>query len=86
MLLIIILIEIKNIYELIDGQYFLPVKSTVEYFVKDARFSKWVQKDLKTIMNNSHTLDTRNEMIKGQITILYNENKIYRGLNDAIFN
>ena len=47
------IMEINNIYDFVDGSYFLPIRSTVEYFVKDARISKWLKKDIGTIIGLS---------------------------------
>ena len=51
------IMEINNIYDFVDGSYFLPIRSTVEYFVKDARISKWLKKDIGTIIGNQQSID-----------------------------
>ena len=35
------IMQINNEYGFVDGDHFLPVRSTVEYFVKDASISQW---------------------------------------------
>ena len=79
------IIEIRNIYGLVDGNHYLPIESTVEYFVKDARFSKWIKKDIGTIMDNEIALNNRNDMVKGKISVFYDKYKVNRGLKDKIF-
>ena len=79
------IMEINNIYDFVDRNYFLPVKSTVEYFVKDARISKWLKKDIGTIVGNQESIDIKSDMVRGQITVIYNKYKVNRGINDSIF-
>ena len=55
--------EINNIYDFVDGSYFLPIRSTVEYFVKDARISKWLKKDIGTIIGNQQSIDPVSDMV-----------------------
>ena len=51
------IMEINNIYDFVDGSYFLPIRSTVEYFVKDARISKWLKKDIGCLLYTSDAAD-----------------------------
>ena len=57
------IMEINNIYDFVDGSYFLPIRSTVEYFVKDARISKWLKKDIGTIIGNQQSIDPVSDMV-----------------------
>ena len=79
------IMEINNIYDFVDGNYFLQVKSTVEYYVKDARISKWLKKDIGTIVGNQESINIKSDMVRGQITVIYNKYKVNRGINDSIF-
>ena len=79
------IMKINNIYDFVDGNYFLPVKSTVEYFVKDARISKWLKKDIGTIVGNQESINIKSDMVRGEITVIYNKYKVNRGINDSIF-
>ena len=79
------IMKINNMYDFVDGNYFLPVKSTVEYFVKDARISKWLKKDIGTIVGNQESIDIKSDMVRGEITVIYNKYKVNRGINDSIF-
>ena len=79
------IMEINNMYDFVDGNYFLPVKSTVEYIVKDARISKWLKKDIGKIVGNQESIDIKSDMVRGQITVIYNKYKVNRGINDSIF-
>ena len=76
------IMEINNIYDFVDGNYFLPVKSTVEYFVKDARISKWLKKDIGTIVGNQESINIKSDMVRGEITVIYNKYNVSRGIND----
>ena len=79
------IMEINNIYDFVDGSYFLPIRSTVEYFVKDARISKWLKKDIGTIIGNQQSIDPGSDMVKGEISVKYDKYKVNRGINDSIF-
>ena len=79
------IMEINNIYDFVDGSYFLPIRSTVEYFVKDARISKWLKKDIGTIVGNQESINIKSDMVRGEITVIYNKYKVNRGINDSIF-
>ena len=79
------IMEINNIYDFVDGSYFLPIRSTVEYFVKDARISKWLKKDIGTIIGNQQSIDPVSDMVRGEISVTYDKYKVNRGINDSIF-
>ena len=79
------IMEINNIYDFVDGSYFLPIRSTVEYFVKDARISKWLKKDIGTIIGNQQSIDPVSDMGRGEISVTYDKYKVNRGINDSIF-
>jgi hypothetical protein len=79
------IMQINNEYDFVDGEYFLPVKSTVEYFVKDARISKWLKKDIGSFIGNQQTIDLKDDMVKGKITVLYTNYRVNRGIDDSIF-
>ena len=44
------IMEIHNKYGLVNNKYFLPIESKVEYFVKDARFTKWIKKERRIFL------------------------------------
>ena len=79
------IMQINNEYDFVDGEYFLPVKSTVEYFVKDARISKWLKKDIGSFIGNQQKIDLKDDMVKGKITVLYTNYRVNRGIDDSIF-
>ena len=79
------IMQINNEYDFVDGDYFLPVRSTVEYFVKDARISKWLKKDIGSLIGNQQKMDIQGDMVKGKITVLYNKYKVNKGIDDSIF-
>ena len=79
------IMEINNIYDFVDGCYFLPIRSTVEYFVKDALISKWLKKDIGTIIGNQQSIDPVSDMVRGEISVTYDKYKVNRGINDSIF-
>ena len=51
------IMEINNFYDVVDDSFYMPIRSTVEYYVKDARLSKWINKDIGTIMGNNHNMN-----------------------------
>ena len=79
------IMQINNEYDFVDGNHFLPVRSTVEYFVKDARISKWLKKDIGSFIGNQQKMDIQDDMVKGKITVLYNKYKVNRGIDESVF-
>ena len=79
------IMQINNEYGFVDGDHFLPVRSTVEYFVKDARISKWLKKDIGSLIGNQQKTDIQDDMVKGKITVLYNKYKVNRGIDESVF-
>lgn len=80
------IMEINNTYDLVSGSYYMPVKSTVEYFVKDARLTKWIKKDIGAIMGNQKNMNIEDDMVRGIISVEYSKYKINKGIEDSIFN
>ena len=79
------IMQINNEYGFVDGDHFLPVMSTVEYFVKDARISKWLKKDIGSFIGNQQKTDIQDDMVKGKITVLYNKYKVNKGIDESVF-
>ena len=77
------LVEIINYYEKFD-KYMMPSHSTVQYFVKDAKLSKWLKKDISSIVGQN-PLRTKNDMVEGMISIKFNNYKINHEINNKIF-
>ena len=46
--------KINNNYDIVDGDYYLPVTSTVEYYIKDAKLSKSDINGVKLVINVSN--------------------------------
>ena len=79
------IMQINNEYGFVDGDHFLRVRSTVEYFVKDARISKWLKKDIGCFSGNQQKTDIQDDMVKGKITVLYNKYKVNKGIDESVF-
>ena len=79
------IMEINNFYDIVDDSFYMPIRSTVEYYVKDARLSKWINKDIGTIMGNNHTMNIESDMVKGLISVNYAKYRVNRGIKDSIF-
>ena len=79
------IMQINNEYGFVDGDHFLPVRSTVEYFVKDARISKWLKKDIGSFIGNQQKTDIQDDMVKGKISVLYNKYKVNKGIDESVF-
>lgn len=79
------IMEINNFYDVVDDSFYMPIRSTVEYYVKDARLSKWINKDIGTIMGNNHNMNIESDMVKGLISVNYAKYKVNRGIKDSIF-
>ena len=78
------LFEITNNYRLYENQYYLPYKSKVEYFIKDARLAGWLKKDMKGLIIPNKKLES-SDVIRGVITVNYLNYKINIDLPDRIF-
>tara|TARA_B100000427_G_C15397107_1_gene545986 strand:- start:155 stop:901 length:747 start_codon:yes stop_codon:yes gene_type:complete len=79
------LIEINNKYELIKNTYFMPIESKVEYYVKDARLTKWINRDLNVVMGSEKNFEFNNDIVKGFIQVQYFNYRINKGIDDKIF-
>ena len=79
------IMEINNFYDIVDDSFYMPIRSTVEYYVKDARLSKWINKDIGTIMGNNHNMNVESDMVKGLISVNYAKYRVNRGIKDSIF-
>ena len=80
------IMQIKNKYNQVDDNYFLPTTSTVEYFIKDAKLSKWLNKDISTVIGKDQNLKAQNnDLVEGNIKINYNKYKVNRGIPDKVF-
>ena len=79
------IMEINNFYDFVDDSFYMPVRSTVEYYVKDARLSKWINKDIGTIMGKNHNMDIESDMVKGLISVSYAKYRVNQGIKDSIF-
>jgi len=79
------IMEINNFYDVVDDSFYMPIRSTVEYYVKDARLSKWINKDIGTIMGNNHKMNIESDMVKGLISVNYAKYRVNRGIKDSIF-
>ena len=40
------LVEITNKYQSVNDDFIMPSSSTVQYFIKDAKLSGWLKKDI----------------------------------------
>ena len=77
------IMEIENEFDFVDKDFYLPVESKVEYYVKDARLTKWMKKDIGLFIGDQKNI--KGDMVKGQIKVLYNNYKVNRGLEDSVF-
>ena len=77
------IMEIQNEYTLVNDKFLLPLESKVEYFIKDSRFSKWLNKDIGLLFGNE--IKINGDMVKGLITVKYDNYQINKGIKDSIF-
>ena len=77
------LVEIINHYEKFN-QYLMPSFSTVKYFVKDAKLSKWLKKDINTIVGQN-PLGSKSDMVEGMINIKFKDYEINHDISNKIF-
>ena len=78
------LVEINNSYDIFQSNYIMPTKSTVQYFVKDAKLSSWLKKDISSIVGQS-PISKKNDMVEGLISIIYKDYRINEGIDKNIF-
>ena len=78
------LVEITNEYKIIDKKFIMPSASTVQYFIKDAKLSGWLKKDITSIVGQN-PLEKSNDMVEGKISIIYEDYIINKGIKDKIF-
>ena len=78
------LVEITNTYKKVDDNYVMPSASTVQYFIKDAKLSGWLKKDITSIVGQN-PLEQKSDMVEGKISIVYEDYIINRGIKDKIF-
>ena len=78
------LVEITNTYKKVDNNYIMPSASTVQYFIKDAKLSGWLKKDITSIVGQN-PLEQKSDMVEGKISIVYEDYIINRGIKDKIF-
>jgi hypothetical protein len=62
----------------------MPSASTVQYFIKDAKNSGWLKKDITSIVGQN-PLEQKSDMVEGKISILYEDYIINRGIKDKVF-
>jgi len=80
------LFEIKNSFQKFENKYYMPVKSQIEYYVKDAKLANWLNNDLGGIMKMGDSPDTASDVVQGTIKITYDKYKINKGIPDRVFN
>ena len=79
------LFHIKNLYSLINGEFYMPIESQVEYYIKDARLASWLNNDLSGIMKMGGDIKKSNDVVEGIINVKYENYKINLNLPDRIF-
>ena len=47
--------------------------------------SKWLKKDIGSLIGNQQKMDIRDDMVKGKITVLYNKYRVNRGIDESVF-
>tara|TARA_B110000438_G_scaffold86276_1_gene85753 strand:+ start:35099 stop:35860 length:762 start_codon:yes stop_codon:yes gene_type:complete len=79
------LFQIKNSFDLINGEFYMPIQSQVEYYIKDARLASWLNNDLSGIMKIGGDIKKSNDVVEGVINVKYNNYKINLDLPDRLF-
>lgn len=79
------LFEIINSFGLIEGGYYMPINSNIEYYIKDAKLANWLNNDLGGIMKMGENVNSSSDVVQGTIKIRYDNYKINRGIPDKIF-
>ena len=79
------LFQINNSYTSFEDEFYMPEKSTVEYYVKDKKLFNWINKDVSNIIGQDESLMKNSSTVKGTITVLYRDYEINKGISDKIF-
>tara|TARA_B100000767_G_C19777853_1_gene543777 strand:+ start:3227 stop:3970 length:744 start_codon:yes stop_codon:yes gene_type:complete len=79
------LFEIKNNFQKFENKYYMPVKSQIEYYIKDAKLANWLNNDLGGIMKMGDSPEAANDVVQGTIKITYDKYKINKGIPDKVF-
>ena len=80
------IMQINNIYDIVDNNYYLPIKSNIKYYIKNAKLSQWLNKDISTVINKGQKLKSQtNDMVEGNIKIKYKKYKVNKNIPDSIF-
>ena len=78
------IMQINNIYDVVDKNYYLPIESSVKYYIKDAKLTKWLNKDISSTIGKNLKPQT-NDLVEGNIKIKYKKYKINQNIPDNIF-
>ncbi len=78
------IMQINNIYDTVDDNYYLPIESNVEYYIKDAKLSKWLNKDISSTIGKG-LKPQANDLVEGNIKIKYKKYKINQNIPDNVF-
>jgi len=79
------LFEIKNNFQKFENKYYMPVKSQIEYYIKDAKLANWLNNDLGGIMKMGDSSEAASDVVQGTIKITYDKYKINKGIPDKVF-
>ena len=79
------LFEIKNNFQKFENKYYMPVKSQIEYYIKDAKLANWLNNDLGGIMKMGDSPESASDVVQGTIKITYDKYKINKGIPDKVF-
>ena len=79
------LFQINNSYASFEDEFYMPEKSTVEYYLKDKKIFNWINKDVSNIIGQDESLMKNNSTVKGTISVLYTDYEINKGISDKIF-
>ena len=79
------LFEIKNNFQKFENKYYMPVKSQIEYYIKDAKLANWLNNDLGGIMKMGDSPEAASDVVQGTIKITYDKYKINKGIPDKVF-
>ena len=79
------LFEINNNFQKFENKYYMPVKSQIKYYIKDAKLANWLNNDLGGIMKMGDSPEAASDVVQGTIKITYDKYKINKGIPDKVF-
>ena len=78
------LFELNNNFENVGGNFLMPTRTIVQYYIKDAKLSKMLSGKINESVKINN-IDNVGDMVQGTIEVNYFDYKININLDDSLF-